>query len=538
MIPMYPDFYNDVFGPVMQPFSSFHTAGPCRMGFLTHCLLNEEPISIDIQMAPGGTFDATFGLHNEDLALLSGATGHLPGDVIMFSMREYCKENNITYRFIFQAIEETDHHTAAKITLTGKSGKQISAITKSVGGGLVETMFLNGYPFKCDGNTYVLLLFDKEKSLDLEAASKIIASKLDILQSGMSRQNSSGVMYWFKTDTDPSAISDQFNNIETAVLKPITAVVDNRKRSPQLFDTMVKWRELAETQKKSLAEVAIDYEIASSGWSREEVVAYMKDVLAVKMRRLTSALYEEDVTLPPASPFSERHFEKWDEFTQKGTVFCGSTIQKALHYANAASLGIPGVEFVPGPMGTGGGLIFSTLRAAQEEFGYSDEDLLRGLFVAAGVGSIAFTRSNPGGANVGCMGEMGICGAMASAALTEMAGGTPEQVEAAASMFLMISMGWPCDPVPGAKSMPCGDRLYTVIAMSFVYSDIARSGKDYVFPFHEVLDASDRIGKLVSFGAPGCEGHRSCPTAKTCMTAFSEWHSTKTPVVTSSSESQ
>ena len=31
----YPEFFNDVFGPVMQPGSSSHFAGPCRFGYLT-----------------------------------------------------------------------------------------------------------------------------------------------------------------------------------------------------------------------------------------------------------------------------------------------------------------------------------------------------------------------------------------------------------------------------------------------------------------------------------------------------------------------
>lgn len=529
MIPMYPDFYNEVFGPVMQPFSSFHTAGPCRMGFLTYCLLEEEPASVVIQLAPGGTFEATFGLHNEDMALLSGATGHLPDDKILFSMREYCKENDIHYSFLFENIEETDHHTAAKITLTGRSGKKVCAVSASIGGGVVETLFLNGYSFKSDGTTYVLLVFDESDEWNYDQLRDKISSEIDILEGGKSVKTGKGTMYWFKSGNDPIKARCSLKSMETAVLKPITAVTDNRSRRPQLFDTMVKWRELAAQQNKTLAEISIEYEMASSGWSRKEVVSYMEDVLAVKMQRAVTALYTEEIPSPPPSPFSEKQYEKWDDFVKKGPVFSGEIIGRALHYANAASVGLPGVEFVPGPMGTGGGLIFSTLLAAKEAFGYTKEDLVRALFIAAGVGAVAFTHTVPGGANVGCMGEMGICGAMASAALTEMAGGTPEQVEAAASMFLMTSMGWPCDPVPGAKSMPCGNRAYTVVAMSLVYSDIARSGKDYVFPFHEVLKAADEVGRLVNSGSSGCEGHRSCPSAKNCMSAFNQWHSAKTP---------
>lgn len=525
MIDIYPDFYNDVFGPVMQPFSSFHTAGPCRMGYLTYCLLGESPISIEIQIAPEGTFAATFGLHNEDLALLSGSTGHLPNDAVMFSIREYCREHGIQYNFVFEAIEETNHHTAAKITMTAKSGKTVSAITKSVGGGLVETFSVNGYPLESSGNTYVLLVFDTAQCLDFQSLKEQVANAVDILDEGFSEQEGKGRMFWFQSPDDPTGLLADFT--DAAVLRPVTAVINNRGRRPQLFKSMVEWRSLAKEQGKSMAEIAIEYEMASSGWSREQVIAYMRDELAVKMRRATGALYEENLPLPPATPFSEKQYENWEAFTKKGTVFSGDTISKALYYANSSSLGIPGVEFVPGPMGTGGGLIYSVLRAAQENFGYLEEDLLRGLFIAAGVGAIGFTRSQPGGANVGCMGEMGLCGAMAAAALTEMAGGTPEQVEASASMFLMISMGWPCDPVPGAKSMPCGDRLYTVIAMSLVYSDIARSGKDPVFPFHEVLDAADAVGRQISFGSGQTDGHRSCPSAKSCMNAFSAWHRSK-----------
>ena len=43
----YPEFFNDVFGPVMQPGSSSHTAGPCRLGYLAGCLLGEPVFLLD-----------------------------------------------------------------------------------------------------------------------------------------------------------------------------------------------------------------------------------------------------------------------------------------------------------------------------------------------------------------------------------------------------------------------------------------------------------------------------------------------------------
>jgi len=48
-IDSYPEFFNDVFGPVMQPGSSSHTAGPCRLGYLVGGRLlgrSNQPTSI------------------------------------------------------------------------------------------------------------------------------------------------------------------------------------------------------------------------------------------------------------------------------------------------------------------------------------------------------------------------------------------------------------------------------------------------------------------------------------------------------------
>jgi L-serine dehydratase len=88
-------------------------------------------------------------------------------------------------------------------------------------------------------------------------------------------------------------------------------------------------------------------------------------------------------------------------------------------------------------MGSGGGYVHAALWAVKEAHSLDDDDLLRGLFVAAGVGAIAFSRTEPTGEVIGCTGECGICGTMAAAGIAEMAGATPEQVENAASLQVL-----------------------------------------------------------------------------------------------------
>ena len=45
MIKLYPEFFNDVFGPIMQPGSSSHMAAPCRAGYLCNSLLGGEEVA-------------------------------------------------------------------------------------------------------------------------------------------------------------------------------------------------------------------------------------------------------------------------------------------------------------------------------------------------------------------------------------------------------------------------------------------------------------------------------------------------------------
>lgn len=77
-IPRYPDFFNDVFGPIMQPRSSSHTAGPCRIGYLARGLQGEDLHAIHVLLDANGSFAGAFGVMAEDRAMVAGALGCLP----------------------------------------------------------------------------------------------------------------------------------------------------------------------------------------------------------------------------------------------------------------------------------------------------------------------------------------------------------------------------------------------------------------------------------------------------------------------------
>lgn len=525
MIELYPEFYNDVFGPLMQPGSSSHMAAPCRIGYLCNSLLGEDVADILVELDRDGSFTGTFGQMNEDLGMLNGAMGHMPDYAGFFDVKPYLREHGIPFRFDFCSMKESSHINSLKFTLTGVSGKKAALVANSTGGGMIETVWVNGYAFSGKGDTYVVCVFDPKRDLDGEEVVERVIRCQSVIERGSGQGQTGGIMYWFKTEEEPSqSLFAVLTGYDYAVMKPVLPVTTISAKRPQLFDTMVEWRRLAKKEGKTMPEVAIDYEVAASGWTRDSVVAYMRDVVKPAMYRRTHALYEENVT-PLCTPFSEFHYQKWYAAMPVLPVNMG-VISKAIQYVMAGQPPVPGVLNVPGPMGTGGGFLYGALSAVQEELGLSEEDVLRGLFVGAGVGVICYTRTGPTGEVIGCTGECGCCTAMAAAAITEMLHGTPEQIEAAASMALQAAEGWPCDPIPGGKDMPCMSRVLFIASMSIVFSQWALAGQDPVLPFHEVVDVADKIGRSLSSDllCTARGGHCDTPTARCTIAKFRAWH--------------
>ncbi len=132
------------------------------------------------------------------------------------------------------------------------------------------------------------------------------------------------------------------------------------------------------------------------------------------------------------------------------------TMSKLFSYALAvaeqnASCG----EVVTAPTCGSCGVLPAVLKIAQEHFEVSDEKVIRALATAGLVGNIVKHNASISGAEVGCQGEIGTACAMAAAAATQLAGGSPAQIEYAAEMGLEHHLGLTCDPINGLVQIPC-----------------------------------------------------------------------------------
>ncbi len=87
-----------------------------------------------------------------------------------------------------------------------------------------------------------------------------------------------------------------------------------------------------------------------------------------------------------------------------------------------------------------------------------EDGIVRFLLTAAAIGIIIKENASISGAEVGCQGEIGSACAMAAAGLTEVLGGTPEQIENAAEIGIEHNLGLTCDPIGGLVQVPCIER--------------------------------------------------------------------------------
>lgn len=114
--------------------------------------------------------------------------------------------------------------------------------------------------------------------------------------------------------------------------------------------------------------------------------------------------------------------------------------------------------------------------------GRNDEGVVRFLLTAAAIGVLFKQNASISGAEVGCQGEVGSACSMAAAGLTEVLGGTPEQVENAAEIGIEHNLGLTCDPVGGLVQIPCIERnaVGAIKAISATRISLRGDGRHFV----------------------------------------------------------
>jgi len=136
----------------------------------------------------------------------------------------------------------------------------------------------------------------------------------------------------------------------------------------------------------------------------------------------------------------------------------------AMDWVNAWALAVneenaAGGRVVTAPTNGAAGIVPAVLHYyIRFQPGANDEGVLRFLLTAGAMAMLYKHGASISGAEMGCMGEVGVACSMAAAGLVAATHGTNEQVENAAEIGMEHNLGLTCDPVAGLVQIPCIER--------------------------------------------------------------------------------
>ena len=189
-----------------------------------------------------------------------------------------------------------------------------------------------------------------------------------------------------------------------------------------------------------ISQAMIDRETLYLGADTVTTYSRMEHSYEIMKNAVHSAVTEDIRSIGGLIGGEAKKMDAYRASTEK--PLCGSVISKAIGYAMGvlevnASMGL----IVAAPTAGSSGVIPGVFVALQEEYGFTDDQMVRALFNAGAIGYLITRNATVAGAEGGCQAEVGAASAMAAAALCNLKGGTPEQCAAAAAMALGNLLG-------------------------------------------------------------------------------------------------
>ena len=484
---------NDVLGPVMHGPSSSHTAGSYHIGRLARGLLGDEPAEATFVFDPGGSYAQVYRQQGSDLGFVAGLLGWDIADERFPRALESAAAQGLAAIFAVEPLSEADHPNSVEIRLVSQAGRRLRVVAKSIGGGAVVLTRLNEWPVHLTGDAYEVLV--EVEGVVADEVGRILAAAGAALGALEHQGQGDRVLLRMRRQVPLPAA----NQAELARLSGVRRIwtagpVFFVLCGEPLFANAAAMVSLAAEGHASLGEVALAYEAQLLGLPQQEVLAEVvrRDAVmrAAVQRGLAGSLPPMQLLRPTADAIFRAEAE--------GRVAVGGIHTRAAARAMA-------VMHVNGAMGvvcaapTAGsaGVLPGVVVTLAEEWGLQEADAALALLAAAAVGVIVATRATFAAEIAGCQVEIGAAGAMAAAAVVEVAGGTARQAVDAAAISLQNTMGSICDLVQGIVEIPCHTRNAVAAASAFVCADLVLGGYANPVPLDETVDAVLAVGQML-----------------------------------------
>ena len=165
----------DVMGPVMVGPSSSHTAGAVRIGRIARRLLGEDtPVRAHIALS--GSFAATGHGHGTDRAIVAGLLGMQPDDERIAVSFDTAQREGMDVSFSRVSLSG-EHPNTARLELVGRSGKTLSIVASSLGGGRIMVVEMNGLRANFSGDLPTLIVQNRDQPGHVSEVTSMLAHK-------------------------------------------------------------------------------------------------------------------------------------------------------------------------------------------------------------------------------------------------------------------------------------------------------------------------------------------------------------------------
>ena len=239
--------------------------------------------------------------------------------------------------------------------------------------------------------------------------------------------------------------------------------------------------------------------------------------MRVMYKAMKTADNNYDKSLKSPSRMAGGDGELMYQYNKSGRNICGDFVgmvmEKALKMgeSNACMRRI-----VAAPTAGSCGVIPAVFISYETYFKALEDDMVKALLIASGIGAVIAENASIAGASGGCQAEIGSASAMAAAGLTFLQGGDSMQIVNSSALALKSMLGLACDPVCGLVEVPCIKRNVAGAMNAITAAQMSMAGIKSVISPDEVIDSMQRIGAAMpsSLKETASEGLDITPTAE------------------------
>ena len=417
----YSSIFNEVFGPIMIGTSSSHTAGPYRIGATARMLLGEEVKKARISFDPNSSYGSYYKLQWSDRGFTAGLFGGRIDSEDMTDALTIAKEKGMDIQFIKEP-KENKHANYAYIELEGKDGGKLTLDTTSVGGGAIEIIGVDGFSVSIKGDFNSVFLYS-DGNVDAKVLEEQIKSVISETFHLKETKTNEAVLYYLETreymdKPKLQKLLDIPGVVKVRYAEHVLPVLSSFYYENMPFRTAAGALEYGKADKLSAGELGIRYEMARSGYTREQVMDLMKNVIKV-MRKSAQRAINNKTDEKIGNLYPIKATDMYRSIKDKTVPMAELGI---LNELNCVAIGILEVVeqerpevVVACPTVGSVGIIPAAVVHLGDCIGKSDDEIAMAMFAAGCVGTFVAHQGSFSGEVAGCQADCGSAGAMAAA---------------------------------------------------------------------------------------------------------------------------